>query len=292
MPPGTTPRPSPAAHAPESAPGPPPRRAPADNAGHALRRIGALLLVVAVLMLGAAYLTTLITRPSDGTAVLGTPPFSTNGAGISVVVLDHTQTGLHSGDVVVAIDGRDVAFWTGALFQPGVDQATWHDGDQLTYTVLRHDRPLSVPVVLGTYPLGTVLGLDWGMLAFALTFEIVAAYVFVRRPADRLSMPPLLCASSLLTATLGYLPKGITSVLTGGVFWLFVTTTLGVHLLFAAPLLHAALLFPRPHPLLTGRHWIVPLVYGLPALGFLLFLPTAHLGANSLVWIARWSMAR
>lgn len=248
------------------------------------------MLVAAVLILGLAYLSALITHPSDGTAVAGIPPFSTNGSGIRVGVLDPTRTGVRSGDVVVAIDGRDVDSWAGAMFQPSAEQTAWHDGERLTYTVLRHGRLLSVQSVLGSYPLRTVLDLEWGPALFALAFLIVAAYVFVRRPADRLSIPLLLCASSLLTATLGYLPNGLTDVLTAGVFWLYITTALAVHMLFAASLLHVALLFPRPHPVLAGRRWMVSLIYGLPALGLLLFVPAARISTSMLVWIARWGL--
>jgi hypothetical protein len=242
-----------------------------------------------MLALGVVYTWVLLTTPSDGTLVAGVPPFQLDRGSITLVPLAGWQG--HPASVrVVAIQGRTMTSWLAGVLNPGLPQPHWTIGQTLLYTFLLHNRQLQVPVRLAPYPLGAVAGRTWGLLVFAATFLGVAAFVYARRPRERVALPLLLSACALVPATVGYLKVPATFLTSGPHFWFFVAAAVFSHLLFLAALLHAALVFPRAHPLVQRAPWLVPLVYLVPALAYAIYLKATWQGSTALTWFASWAL--
>jgi hypothetical protein len=90
----------------------------------------------------------------------------------------------------------------------------------------------------------------------------VGTYVFIRRPADRAAKVLFVSTSTLLAANVVWSFGLQVSDITGGVgFWLSTTMALVVNPICWAGFLHFVLLFPRVHPVLAGRGWIIPSLY-------------------------------
>jgi len=146
-------------------------------------------------------------------------------------------------------------------------------------------------VTLGNYPWRELIQEDWSLLLYFLVFALVGTYVFLRRPDDRATRVLFLSTSTLLAAE-GVWSFGLqVSDITGGLgFWLATVMALVVNCVCWAAFLHFVLLFPRLHPVLRGRRWIVPSLYILPFTCTLTYLAIAHaLAHGTLDWIEPWN---
>jgi hypothetical protein len=224
-----------------------------------------MVLVLAVsglaVALGVAFVWLHVTGPSDGARM---PPGTRTWAhgGVVVSPLTTRPGGLVSGDVVVAVDGRPMRAWKQGLVAPDAPHPRWQVGQTVTYTVQRHGRLLDVPVRLASYPWRGLVQQGWSMLLYLLMFAVVGTYVFVRRPADRAAKVLFVSTSTLLAANLVWSFGLQVTDITGGVgFWLSTTMALVVNPICWAGFLHFVLLFPRVHPVLAGRRWIIPSLY-------------------------------
>jgi two-component system, NarL family, sensor kinase len=241
------------------------------------------------ILLGVAFLLLHATGPSDGTRLApGQSVWRANG----VMVTPLHPSGLHQGDVVVAIEGKNMESWAQGLFTIGLARPQWRVGQTITYTVLRDGHSLDVPVTLEAYPLGTIVVQEWSTILYALVFLLVAVFVFVLRSGERAARVQLLMAASMVGATTWSFGLQVSDLVNGLGFWLFIATTLGVYLLFWSSLLHFALIFPRPHAITVKWRFLLPLLYTLPyacALAFI--LSVWPLASSMLDWIGRWSLA-
>jgi hypothetical protein len=224
-----------------------------------------LVLVLAVsglgLALGVAFVWLHVTGPSDGARM---PPGKRTWVhgGVVVSLLATGPGGLASGDVVVAVDGRPMRAWQQGLVAPHAPHPRWQVGQTVTYTVQRHGQLLDVPVRLRSSSWRGLLQQGWSMLLYLLVFAVVGTYVVVRRPADRAAKVLFVSTSTLLAANLVWSFGLQVTDITGGVgFWLSTTMALVVNPICWAGFLHFVLLFPRVHPLLAGRGWIIPSLY-------------------------------
>jgi len=239
---------------------------PAGQPGRAGNRGGiAVLLVGAVLLgLGAANLLMNVTGPSDG-ARLQPGQSVWKSDGVVVTPLHERPGGLRKGDVVVAVEGRSMESWADALFEPGAQRLKWELDQTVSYTVIRDGERLDVAVKLGRYPLGAILAQEWGLILFALVLQLVAAFVFFKRPADRAARPLFIAASALLCSTMNWtLGLQVRDLVGAGGFWLYQAPGIGAFLLSSAALLHFALTFPQPNPFVLRRPWVIPLLYLAP----------------------------
>jgi hypothetical protein len=145
--------------------------------------------------------------------------------------------------------------------------------------------------MLGHYPWRELIQEDWSLLLYFFVFALVGTYVFLRRPTDRAAKVLFLSTSTLLAAE-GVWSLGLqVNDITGGLgFWLSTIMALVVNTVCWAAFLHFVLLFPRLHPVLRGRPWIIPSLYIVPFLCNLAYLAVAHaLAPGTLDWIAPWT---
>ncbi|HZD57053.1 MAG TPA: hypothetical protein VE136_10040, partial [Anaerolineales bacterium] len=115
----------------------------------------------------------------DGTAILPESPPDENG--LAVKSRRDQAAGLHSGDVVIAIDGRSIDEWL-AQGLKNLSSPTPVRGGSTIYTVLRHGQAENVAQPLSHYPLSSALRDHWSELVFLFYMQAVSLLVFIRRP--------------------------------------------------------------------------------------------------------------
>ncbi|MFQ5923978.1 MAG: histidine kinase, partial [Anaerolineales bacterium] len=259
------------------------QRPPLDRAGWIVVGVAALFLSLA-----GAFLLLHLVGPSDGARLdPGQPVWKPDG--VVVTPLEEQSDGLRAGDVVVAVDGRGMESWAGALFELTTSRPTWQHGESITYTVLRDGRQLEVPIALGRYPIGAVVRNNWGTILFALVSQLVATFVFIRRADAQAARVLLLWASSILSATTWSLGLQVSDLVNGIGFWLFQATGFFAYTLFWIAGLHFALVFPRQLPIVLKSPWIMRSLYVVPYVLYLGYLAAAWPGASStLDWLGRW----
>ena len=206
-----------------------------------------------------------------------------------VTPFEAQPSGLHQGDVVIAVGGRSLESLAKALFRSGASHPQWRFGETVMYTVLRGGHRLEVSIKLGNYPLGALVQDQWGLLAFTLVFALVGLYVLLRRPNDPAARTLFQSAWSLLVAVPWIFGLQVSDLLGGPNFWLYQTLVLGMYILFWISLLHFTLVFPTRHPLTAGRPWIVLLIYIVPFACYLVYLAAArYVAPGILSWIGLW----
>lgn len=260
-----------------------------ESAAPSRPRRFALAVSAIVLALMICALWVQATFPSDGLLFL-TGGTSWPADGIPVTPLSASSPGpIRHGDIVRAVNGRSLDSWARALFDPGAAHPALHIDQRLTYSILRDGRRHDVVVTLGEYPFIQAFRDTWGTILFALTFSLVALFIYVRRPHERLTAPLLVTASALCCVVIGSFALGIAGMLNGVAFWFFTAASTWADSLFLAALLHTVLLFPQPNPLTTKWRWLIPTIYVVPFLAAGISLAVARLLTPSTVaWIGTW----
>jgi hypothetical protein len=196
---------------------------------------------------------------------------------------------LRQGDVVIAAGGQSLESWAEALFRSGAPSPQWRFGQTVSYTVLRDGHLMEVPIRLGRYPLGALLQDEGGFLAFTLVFALVGRFVLLRRPNDRAARTLFQSAWCLVVAVPWVVGLQVGDLFGGPSFWLYQAIVLGVFILFWISLLHFTLVFPTQHPLTIGRPLIIPLIYVVPYVCYLIYLvATRYVAPSTLSWIGLW----
>jgi len=256
-------------------------------------RIRLVVLVIGglLVMLFGAFVWLHLVTPFDG-ARLQPGQQSWRKNGIVVTPLTKEPGGLRRGDLVVAVAGQPLEFWAQAMFQWGVNRPRWQVGQIVDYTLIRNNQQLDVPVRLAEYPLLAVARQNWGTIIFALVYEVIALYVFLRRPHYRAARVLFISASSILSATTWSFGLQISDIIGGLGFLLYKATSLGAYTLFWITGLHFMLIFPRPLPPVLKHPWLIPLIYVLPYIWIVGYLAAIWPGsANTLDWLSRWTTA-
>jgi two-component system NarL family sensor kinase len=248
-----------------------------DRRGIALFGSDWALLTGSFLLLLA--LTTYATRlsiPSDGSR-LQPESSAWEPDGVRIVVDPGVATELRSGDVITGIDGRSMHAWVGLLSRRRVDRPEWDVGDVVDYQIIRGGRHLDLNVPLIRYPLMAIARQEWGALLSELLTFALAAFLFIKRPKE----PP---AQALFVASCGILASSSWSLgampmdyIHSSGLWLYLISTSIAYMTLWQASLHFALVFPQPHPVTTGRRWLLPAIYAFPVLslgGVFLWLVT------------------
>ncbi|HEY8182475.1 MAG TPA: SpoIIE family protein phosphatase, partial [Thermoanaerobaculia bacterium] len=178
------------------------------------------------------------------------------------------QAGLHRGDVIVSINGiaaRDFKNMRELAVKA-------KRGDVLRYRILRDGRERDIPVRLDSPLKSSMFALNFIVTtAVALTFLLIGAFVFWRRPADNratvfFAMTLVAAVTLANTALLPVEGDGYRGIVGGdqslGALWRVILIG-GSSLFFAPLLLHLALIFPAPRPAMQ-RRGILRWIYGYP----------------------------
>lgn len=160
-------------------------------------------------------------------------------------------------------------------------------GDAVTYRIRRGEQLLDVPLQL-TSPLRSPYVLIRTTLAFlvALTFIAIAFLVFVRQPSDRRAVVfygfAAVSAMALLATAAAHMAQfgemGI--VPTIGLPAESAIVLIGVCVAYPPLLLHLALVFPKPRPVVERRPYVIRWTYALAALALLVLTSLALLMLN------------
>ena len=209
--------------------------------------------------------------------------------GIIVSPVPGGPAGLLAGDLITAVDGRSLGALTGAALRTPQLRPGWDQGDTVRYQVVREGEIEEVEVILGSYPLGSIVRSNWGTILFALFYLAIAAYVFWRRPQQRAPQLMLLAAAALTCSTTWSLGTQTSDFVAGAGLWLFFLTIVCGFMLVWIVTFHFALVFPRPIPVLARSRWLLPLLYGVPYLLLAVYLLINARGAmNALDWVSSW----
>jgi two-component system, NarL family, sensor kinase len=245
--------------------------------------LAVLLLVPAFVFLGSH-----LFGPSDG-ARLEPGSSALLKDGVEITVMRPQPGGLETGDIVTAVDGDSLEIWAQALFMPSTFRPDWQHGETIRYTVDRSGQILNLQVTLGSYPLQEVLRQNWGTILFAAVFQIIATFIFVRRPANYAGRILFLSASCILSATTWSFGLHLRDFITGSGFWLYKFTTLGAYSLFWITGFHFAAIFPRPLPVIQRQPWILPAGYILAFTAISVWILVSRaLAGSTLEWLRLW----
>ena len=252
---------------------------------------GSLLVWVAVL--GILSLTGMslflrATTPYDG-ARIEQAPSGWQADGVIVAQLEAQQDGLRAGDRVITINGVSLDSLAGGFFATGSRNGAWHVNQTITYTVVRGNGELDVPVELRQFSLEDFVLRHWGTFAMLLAFLVLGITVFFKRPSEPAALALLLIA----VATAGSMPflLGLhpSDLLNTGLFWFYQVPVLISYTLLFCALLHLALTFPQPGAWLAKRRWLVPSLYAVPFAVHVIVLPLLRfIVPSQLVWFGLW----
>lgn len=243
-----------------------------------------LPLSAALLTLAGAFLWLRIATPTDGARLQpGANAWRADGVVVTPLV---EGGGLRAGDVVIAVGGRSLESIAQSLVDFNQPRRPWSFGQAVTYTVRRDGQTLDVPLTLGRYPFAAVLRSDWGAILFALINLAVTSFVFYKRPDHRPAQLLFLAASSMMAATAWSFGLQISDFVNGIGYLLFKATTLGAYMLVWIAVLHFALTFPQPRPIIARHKWIVPLMYAAPYAAHAIYAPAARAASTTtLDWL-------
>jgi two-component system NarL family sensor kinase len=240
---------------------------------------------------GAIFVGRHLALPSDG-ARLEPGGNAITSDGVILTPLHPDSSPLQVGDLVVAVDGVALETWARNLFSPNKGAPRRAAGDTLRYTVIRQGKSFDLPIQLGAYPFGAIVRKNWGTIAFALASQIVATFVFIRRPNLPAGRILFLSAACLTSSTAWSFGLQVSDFMDGVGFWLFEIATLIFYDLYWTLNFHFTLTFPRPLPLLRKRRWLLPAIYVFPffLLGIYLVI-TMSTSSGILNSFRRWPLA-
>lgn len=252
------------------------------------RRTGIWLLAAGSLLASLSFLALRLVAPSDGALVaFYADAWTTDG--VRIDPLDAQPGGLRPGDVVVAVDGRQLTSWLDSVLDPGLARPGSADGP-LAYAVERDGQTLSVPVDLARHDPGGILAANWSVLLFTLVLQLVAGWVLLRRPEASAAVALVVAACGVSGSTLPWLlGLQVSDLVAGWPFLLHALTAGGLYmLLWPAGALHLPLALAAG-PRGPGRRPLA-LAYGLPLGGYLAALVASRLVTpSSTAWVGGWA---
>ena len=158
------------------------------------------------------------------------------------------KAGVKPGDLLVAVDGRDVknvGSLQRQLYRSGVYSKT-------TYSLVRQGIPVEAPLI----PVPADRSLYTAERLIALVYLGIGLYVLLRRwTAPKSTHFYIFCLVSFIFYSFHYTGKW--NIFDQTIYW----TNVVAWLLQPALFLHFALTFPERKSVLTGRRWLVPAVY-------------------------------
>lgn len=238
--------------------------------------LGAVLLMVAlpIVMLAVSR----GTAPADGTMTYpgswskaGVPLEEATGARATADVGCEGDASLATGDVVVAVNGADIVRRVGSPDSPAPT-------GEVRYQVDRGNQTCTFTVAIGTFPWLDRARAHLPVFALVIVMWAMGAFVFLQRPRDPAARA-LFAMACLVPFGGAAWPFGmqVVDLLDGSRWWPFFVSDAFNALLWGA-VLHFALVFPRPVPILRRHAFLVAGVYLFPAV-----LYAVYVGGHELV---------
>ncbi|MBI3960160.1 MAG: sensor histidine kinase [Chloroflexi bacterium] len=241
-------------------------------------------------MIAATGLLLRITSPYDRARLaLGRAAWLENG--ILLEPLPETDGVFQAGDIVVAVNGEAITLWADRLLP-----VRWPDRSVpppviSTYSVVRGDAQLEVPVQRSAHPLWEDIAHQWGAVIFLTSSLFLAFYVIRQRP--QMLAARLFCMAYCAMWVGGsglIIGVHVADIVDAGEFWIHRLVIRNFYLLSRISLLHFALIFPTPLPALSRPSRLASL-YLLPySAGFLFVFLLRPLAGSSLLWWGWWPL--
>lgn len=238
-------------------------------------------------MLGAAFVVLRLVTPFDGARLHPGVDAVWRSNGVVISPFDEQANGLRKGDLVVAVDGRSLESFARSLFDWSAPRPQWSSGQKVIYTVMREGRTVNVALTRTSYPLAAVLMEEWGAIVFAIAILLVAGFVFFERPDERVARVLFLGAAGMASATTWSFGLQVSDIVGAVGWWLYFATTTGGYLMIWIAMLHFALVFPQPLPIVLRWRWLIPVSYLAPyTIQFAMMTVTRLTATGALQWLA------
>lgn len=256
-------------------------------------RLALVFLVLGLFLLDFVYFWLHLTGPFDGARLGPDEPFGDlawRENGVIVTALKEKPDGLHTGDLVLAIEGIPVEKLAEGLFSTDHLAQPWQAGQVVHYSLVRNGQNLEVQVKLEKYSLEGVLAKATTLSLAMLIFQFTTTFLFIRRPNEPATGPLLLWSSGFLSTvvilTIGLQFNDMVDPIR---FWLFKATTFGATLVGAIGGVTFGLRIPHTHPLVQKHRLLSWLVCLVPSFIYFIILGVALFLTNSvLAWISFW----
>ncbi len=254
---------------------------------HNRTALGVLFIAGLFLMLGAAFVVLRLVTPYDGARLQPGADAVWQSNGVVISPFDEQKNGLRKGDLVVAVNGRSLESFAQSLFDWSVPHPQWGGGEKAIYTVVRDGRTVNVALTPTSYPFAAVLVEEWGAIVFAIAILLVAGFVFFKRPDERVARVLFLGAAGMASATTWSFGLQVSDLVVAVGWWLYIATTIGGYLMIWIAMLHLALVFPQPLPIVLRWRWLIPVIYLAPYTIQLAMMTFTRLTVTSaLQWLA------
>lgn len=233
--------------------------APQARSRPRIRHLALLVLVAGMLALAAAFVGYRAATPTIGP--LGGIPWTAEGATLG----PGTAEGLKPGDVVTGLAGRSLDTWLAALTDPAATRPPVRADAPLRVDVLRNGQSLRLDVAPVPSSVGSVLRDSWGVLIFVSVMLAVGTAVYLRRPEEPAARALLVLGGSVFASTVCWIVGlHLVDLLTGTGFWLHAAGSVVLYSVFWGALLHLALVFPKPMPIVVRHPAILAAAYAAP----------------------------
>lgn len=194
--------------------------------------------------------------------------------------LSATETGLQTGDEILAVNGQSIAQlreWTFTFVQPPHPLQV---GQPAVYTVERNGAAIEIQVIPARLTLAQLIFKWFPSLIGGVIFILIGVAVFLRKPRDRTAQ--IFYLVNLVTG-ISMLGRAIfafqaSDLVNQQAFFLFTLLEFSTFWLVFPLILHLLLIFPGKSPLLRKFPWLLPVAY--PALTILSLIMGYSKGYN------------
>lgn len=246
-----------------------------------------LFIAILLLTLGVAFVVLRFVTPYDSARLQPGARAVWQSNGVVISPLDEQPNGLRKDDLVIAIDGRSLESFAQSLFDWSAPRPQWSIGQEAIYTVVREGRTVNVAVTLTNYPFAAVFAEEWGAIVFALAILPVAGFVFFKRPDEAAARVLFLGAAGMVSATTWSFGLHASDIVGAVGWWLYIATTIGGYLMVWIAMLHLALIFPQPRPIVSHWRWLIPMIYLVPyTIQLAVMIVTRLTVPSALQWLA------
>jgi len=229
--------------------------------------------------------------PSDGArlALQAHPDFS---GSVVVTNLIQQPDNLRIDDYVLQVDGQNISRWTLNLSTWDGETLNWQFGQTITYTVLRGDAVIDLPIQLRVFPIGEILRDNLAVMVFVILLQLEAAWIWRLRRDERAPQLLFVAVSSFCAFSVcWYFGTDVPTLVNSP--WLILSyrvLTFIMLMLMCACIFHFSLILPhqRQKKVLSTR--LVAAIYLTPFVSFPLLMMLLYT-PNPTEWLHRWELA-